>query len=288
MDKLVSEILLGYEKNLSDETKHPDYLPNKDEVEEVITLLRKLLFPGYFQWKGEDGGKNGVQRTVVQTKDKLQRQICRALNSSAGNNMCCADMYDRAGEICRDLLGKLPTLLEVLMTDVQAAYDGDPAAHSKHEIIFAYPGIYAISVYRLAHELHLSSVPLIPRMMTEHAHSMTGIDIHPGAEIGHHFFIDHGTGVVIGETTKIGAHVKLYQGVTLGGLSTRGGQSLRGEKRHPTIEEEVTIYSGATILGGETVIGKGCVIGGNVFITQSVSPYTRVYIKSHGLEYKPM
>lgn len=288
MDKLISEILSSYEKNLSDETKHPDYLPDKDEIEEVITLLRKLLFPGYFYGKGTVCDKSGVRGIIAQVKDKLQRQICRALNSEAENIACCSGAYGRAGEVCRDFLSKLPELLEVLMTDIQAAYDGDPAARSKHEIIFAYPGIYAISVYRLAHELHLLSVPLIPRMMTEHAHSMTGIDIHPGAEIGRYFFIDHGTGVVIGETTKIGAHVKLYQGVTLGGLSTRGGQSLRGKKRHPTIEDEVTIYAGATILGGGTVIGKGSVVGGNVFITQSVPPCTRVNIKSHELEYKSM
>ncbi|MCL2856823.1 MAG: serine acetyltransferase [Oscillospiraceae bacterium] len=288
MDKLISEILASYEKNLSDETKHPDYLPDKGEVEAVITLLRKLLFPGYFYCKEADSDKDGVHGWITHAKDKLQCQICRALNSDAGSSTCSPDVYDKAGAICRDFLRKLPELLEVLMTDVQAAYDGDPAASSKHEIIFAYPGIYAISVYRLAHQLHLLSVPLIPRMMTEHAHNMTGIDIHPGAEIGRHFFIDHGTGVVIGETTVIGAHVKLYQGVTLGGLSTRGGQSLRGKKRHPTIEDEVTIYSGATILGGETVIGKGSVVGGNVFITQSVPPHTRVNIKSHELEYRTM
>ena len=171
---------------------------------------------------------------------------------------------------------------------MQAAYDGDPAARSEHEIIFAYPGIFAISVYRLAHELYLLSVPFLPRMITEYAHSLTGIDIHPGADISHHFFIDHGTGVVIGETTKIGAYVKLYQGVTLGALSTRGGQDLRGKKRHPTLEDEVTVYSGATILGGESVIGKGSVIGGNVFITKSIPPDTIVNLHNPELVYNPL
>jgi serine O-acetyltransferase len=182
-------------------------------------------------------------------------------------------------------LHKVPAVIELLFTDVQAAYDGDPAAGSVHEIIFAYPGVFAISVYRIAHELHLLSVPLIPRMMTEYAHCLTGIDIHPGADIGHHFFIDHGTGIVIGETTKIGSYAKLYQGVTLGAISTRGGQSLKGKMRHPTLGDEVTVSSGATILGGETVIGSGCVIGGNVFLTKSVSPNTRVILKNNEAEY---
>ena len=161
-----------------------------------------------------------------------------------------------------------------------AAFEGDPAATGYDEIVLAYPGLYAITVYRLAHELYRLGVPLIPRMMTEIAHGTTGIDIHPGATIGSHFFIDHGTGIVIGQTTVIGDYVKLYQGVTLGGLSTRGGQSLAGVKRHPTIEDRVTIYAGATILGGDTVIGSGCVIGANAFITSSIPANTTVTMKS--------
>jgi serine O-acetyltransferase len=160
---------------------------------------------------------------------------------------------------------------------VQAAYDGDPAAYNKDEIIYSYPGLYAILVNRLAHELFLLGVPLIPRVMTEHAHSKTGIDIHPGATIGKYFFIDHGTGIVIGETTEIGDNVKIYQGVTLGALSTRGGQSLRNKKRHPTIEDNVTIYSNASVLGGDTVIGHDSIIGGSTFITESVPPESRIY-----------
>ena len=173
-----------------------------------------------------------------------------------------------------------------MQTDLQAAYDGDPAATGMAEIIFSYPGMFAITVYRLAHELHILNVPMLPRIMTEYAHNLTGIDIHPGATVGNYFFIDHGTGIVIGETTVIGENVKIYQGVTLGALSTRGGQSLRGKRRHPTIEDDVTIYAGASILGGDTVIGKGAVIGSNVFITESVAPATSVINKKQELQYK--
>lgn len=193
-------------------------------------------------------------------------------------------LQTKAAEKCDRFLDKLVEVQDILVTDVDAAYEGDPAAYSKDEIIYSYPGIYAIMVYRLAHELQLLEVPLIPRIMTEHAHSKTGIDIHPGAQIGKYFFIDHGTGIVIGETTVIGEHVKVYQGVTLGGLSTSGGQLLKGKKRHPTIEDNVTIYSGASILGGNTVIGEGALIGGNAFVTKSVPPHTRV-ISSVGSQF---
>ena len=287
IDALSSEIISTYRKYSNKEITRPDYLPEKDEISEVINLLRRLLFPGYFDENGINGAESQcvVSDLVAETKIKLQRQICRALNLEAGENWSCAGLIEKAGDLCRSFLEKIPDIIEILLSDVQATYDGDPAARSSHEIIFAYPGIFAISVYRLAHELHLLAVPLIPRMMTEYAHSLTGIDIHPGADIGRHFFIDHGTGIVIGETAKIGAFVKLYQGVTLGALSTRGGQNLRGEKRHPTLEDEVTVYSGATILGGNTVIGKGSVIGGNVFITQSIPPDTKVFLKNHELGY---
>jgi serine O-acetyltransferase len=174
----------------------------------------------------------------------------------------------------------------MMSEDVQAAFDGDPAAHTTDETIFCYPGIYAISVQRLAHELYKMDVPLLPRIMTEHAHSLTGIDINPGAKLGRSFFIDHGTGVVIGETTEIGDFVKVYQGVTLGAIAPDYGQALRGQKRHPTIQDHVTIYAGATILGGDTVIGQGSVIGGNVFITQSVPPHNRVSAEPPKLKYR--
>ena len=195
------------------------------------------------------------------------------------------EITDNAERITFEFLNKLPKIRELIETDVQAAYDGDPAAYNKDEIIYSYPGLYAILVNRLAHELFLLGVPLIPRVMTEHAHSKTGIDIHPGATIGKYFFIDHGTGIVIGETTEIGDNVKIYQGVTLGALSTRGGQSLRNKKRHPSIEDNVTIYSGASILGGETVVGKDAVIGGNAFITRSIPAGAKVSIKNQELRY---
>ena len=276
-NELLKSIMLGYEVQNS-EIKRPGYLPDKDEISKIIELLRQLLFPGYFDTNEAASGQAEcyVLSLIDRIEISLKHQICRALNSQEEEQAGCAGMLGRAEEICHRFLQKIPDVLSTLNTDVEATYNGDPAASNKHEIIFAYPGIFAISVYRSAHELYLLSVPLIPRMMTEYAHSLTGIDIHPGAEIGHHFCIDHGTGIVIGETTVIGAHVKLYQGVTLGALSTRGGQSLRGKRRHPTLEDEVTVYSGASILGGETIIGKGCVIGGNAFITQAVPSGTTV------------
>lgn len=191
-----------------------------------------------------------------------------------------------AQEIVKKFIMQIPKLRGMLAKDVQAAYDGDPAAYNTDEVIFSYPGVFAISVNRIAHELHLLGVPMIPRIMTEYAHNLTGIDIHPGATIGEYFFIDHGTGVVVGETTEIGNNVKIYQGVTLGALSTRGGQSLRNSKRHPTLKDNVTVYSGASILGGETVIGEGAVIGSNAFITSSVPDNTRVSIKNPELQFK--
>ena len=193
---------------------------------------------------------------------------------------------EKAQSICLEFFRAIPQVRCVIQTDVQASYDGDPAASGTDEIIFSYPGLFAITVYRLAHVLYDLGVPMLPRIMTEHAHSITGIDINPGATVGKYFFIDHGPGIVIGETTTIGDHVKLYQGVTLGALTTRGGQSLRGKRRHPTIEDNVTIYAGASILGGETVIGRDSVIGSNAFITRSIAPGTTVSIKSQELQFK--
>ena len=181
---------------------------------------------------------------------------------------------------------QIPKVRAMVQTDLEAAYEGDPAATGMAEIIFAYPGLFAITVYRLAHVLYTLQVPMLPRIMSEHAHSITGIDIHPGATIGKNFFIDHGTGIVIGETTVIGDNVKIYQGVTLGALSTRGGQSLRGKRRHPTIENNVTIYAGASVLGGDTVIGHSSVIGSNAFLTHSIPPCTTVSIKNQELQMK--
>lgn len=286
MDDLVSTIVQSYE-NTGRAAVQPDLLPEKDVIIEIIGILRKILFPGYFDRVSFDSGdaKYYVGSLLTSAQQKLQGQICRALNYGAGVS---GDVGERARELSFTFLKRVPKIREILLTDVQATLEGDPAARDEHEIIFAYPGIFAISVYRLAHELHLLSVPLIPRIMTEYAHSITGIDINPGAEIGHHFFIDHGTGIVVGETTQIGNYVKIYQGVTLGALSTRGGQSLRGVKRHPTLEDEVTVYSATSILGGESVIGKGAVIGSNAFVTQSVPPKTRVSIKSPELRFKEL
>ena len=286
---VTAKIMSSYNGNghLYTETKYFDYLPDKNEVTEIITLLRRILFPGFFDERNMGSANAGcrVRELLIEVEYKLTRQICRALNLDTIEGGNCADMLSKADGICHAFLDKIPGLIETILTDVKATYDGDPAARSEHEIIFAYPGIFAISVYRLAHELYLLSTPFIPRMMTEYAHSLTGIDIHPGADISHHFFIDHGTGIVVGETTQIGAYAKLYQGVTLGALSTRGGQDLRNKKRHPTLEDEVTVYSGASILGGDTVIGRGSVIGGNVFITKSVPPNTRVSQKYQDLEF---
>ena len=212
----------------------------------------------------------------------LNKQIAIVL----GLQMEEAEAEERAQLLSLEFFRQLPAVRAMCQTDVEAFYDGDPAAYSTDEIIFCYPGLFAITVYRMAHVLYTLGVPMLPRMMTEHAHGVTGIDINPGATIGKYFFIDHGTGIVVGETTVIGDHVKIYQGVTLGALTTRGGQSLRGKKRHPTIEDNVTIYAGASILGGETVIGKDCVIGSNVFITHSIPANTTVSVKSQELQFK--
>ncbi|MDR2633522.1 MAG: serine acetyltransferase [Treponema sp.] len=264
-------------------------LLNRSRVIDMMEKLRSLIFPGYF-------GKKNISPASVEyyTGDLLEEvgyilrdQIARALqHSSTYTGQGREILADKADELCFQFLSRLPEVREKLAADVSAAYDGDPAAYSLDEIISSYPGIYAITVYRLAHVLYELEVPLIPRILTEHAHNVTGIDIHPGALIGHHFFIDHGTGVVIGETTVIGNYVKIYQGVTLGGLSTRGGQTLKGAKRHPTIENHVTIYSGASILGGTTVIGEGVVIGSNAFVTKAIPEKTKVSVKNPELQYK--
>ena len=287
--EIVASIIKGYERQSAEKGLFPHFLPNRDTIIEIIELLRKILFPGYFEKDGLDETyiTYSIANLVIEVSENLHLQICRALNYEDAVGDECVDRLGAAHDLTMRFIKKLPAIREVLLTDVKATFDGDPAARDTHEIIFAYPGIFAITVYRLAHELHVIDVPLIPRMMTEYAHSLTGIDIHPGAEIGRYFFIDHGTGIVFGETAKIGDNVKIYQGVTLGALSTRGGQSLRGVKRHPTIEDEVTVYASTTILGGDTVIGKGSVIGANAFITQSVPRYTTVSMRAPELELKP-
>jgi serine O-acetyltransferase len=250
---------------------------NKDTIIDMINTFQTLMFPGFFGKKRFkcDAAEYYIGELLEDISYNLQKQITRAWRNSGADE---ETSRRKATAATNEFLLRLPAVRALLATDVDASFDGDPAASSKEEIILSYPSVYTIMVNRLAHELYALKVPLIPRMMTEHAHSLTGIDMHPGATLGHHFFIDHGTGIVVGETTIIGNNVKIYQGVTLGALSTRGGQALRHVKRHPTIEDDVTIYSGASIFGGETVIGAGSVIGSNAFITRSVPPRARVSI----------
>ena len=256
-------------------------LPSRDAAVGVLDALQELMFPGYTGAQGLTGAglRLHVESRVAWLYETLAEQIARAVNHGHRLEDACPVTERQATERAEEFLTRLPAVREVLATDVKAAYEGDPAAVCYDEIIFSYPGLYAIMTYRLAHELHALDVPLIPRIMTEHAHSRTGIDIHPGTRVGPAFFIDHGTGVVVGGTAVIGANVKLYQGVTLGAFSfdkDADGQLVRHTKRHPTIEDDVVVYAGATILGGETTIGRGSVIGGNVWLTHSVPPGTRV------------
>jgi serine O-acetyltransferase len=251
-----------------------------------------LVFPGFFGHQEVDWASlpYRVGQEVTELFDRLGLQVARSIRHECRRKeSMCSHCIDTGQQQALDFLQRLPEVRRLTAGGVVAAHRGDPAAKSHDEIVFCYPGVYAVTVYRLAHVLHKQGVPLLPRMMTEHAHGETGIDIHPGAQIGREFFIDHGTGVVIGETCVIGDRVTLYQGVTLGALSfprDESGGLVRGTKRHPTIEEDAVIYSGATILGGDTVIGKGCVIGGNVWLTESVPPGTKVTLETPRLVYK--
>lgn len=246
-------------------------LPDRGAIIALLRELRRLFFPAYF---GDPQlmalpAENYAALLLERIETALTAQIALALPESETAH---------APHIAQAVVAELPHIQQVLLTDIEATFDGDPAAANREEIVFAYPGLFAIFVYRIAHELYLRQVPMIPRIMTEYAHSRTGIDIHPGAQIGPWFFIDHGTGIVIGETTVIGSHVKLYQGVTLGALSPRAGHASLPGKRHPTVGDYVTIYSGASILGGKTAIGAHSVVGGNAFLTGSVADNTRVVI----------
>jgi serine O-acetyltransferase len=256
-------------------------LPSRAEAVRMLDALQELLFPGYTGAQGLTGAslRLHVEARMAWLYEALTEQVGRAITHGERLDDACPVTERQATECAEEFIGRLPHVREVLATDVRAAYDGDPAARCYDEIIFSYPGLYAIMTYRLAHELHSLDVPLIPRIMTEHAHSRTGIDIHPGTRVGPGFFIDHGTGVVVGGTAVIGSNVKLYQGVTLGAFSfdrDSEGRLVRHTKRHPTIEDDVVVYAGATILGGDTCIGRGSVIGGNVWLTHSVPPGTRV------------
>jgi serine O-acetyltransferase len=261
-------------------------IPSKDETIKILGILQDLLFPGYFgrQELSHSSLQYHLGHEIVIVYEMLAAQISRSIRHECRRSEGpCVHCIEKGMEEALAFIEHLPAMRRRLARDVRAHYDGDPASKSLDEIVFCYPGLFAIFVYRVAHELFSRGIPLMPRIMAEHAHSVTGIDIHPGAEIGSDFFIDHGTGVVVGETTSIGDRVRIYQGVTLGALSVPResdvGPVLRGKKRHPTIEDDVTIYAQATILGGETVIGARSVIGGNVWLTSSIPPDTTVLIE---------
>jgi len=253
-------------------------LPSKTGIAGITVDLLRLLFPGFFDERTIHSSELKVEMVslVDSVLERLEDEIYKSLEYATPDGLSKKDLRPVAHETTLGLLGSLPSVRELLKTDVDAAYNGDPAALSQEEIIVAYPFIEAIAVQRVAHELYQKQIALIPRIMTEWAHARTGMELHPGARIGSHFFVDHCTGTVIGETCVIGRHVKVYHGVTLGAKSTSDVENLRGKKRHPTIEDHVTIYPGATILGGETTIGEGSTIGGNVFLTTSVPPHSLV------------
>lgn len=285
-DELKNEIKNIVDLILDDYTKGRDVdqmdvfnQPDRDAVKDIVVKLLRIIYPGYSRDKiyKSYNDSNRISIVIEDVIYNMQKQIAIAFHHSP-EYANASDETLECGARCitHEFFKQLPKIREYVDTDLQACYDGDPAAYSKGEVILSYPGLLATTINRIAHELYLLKVPLIPRMMTEYAHSRTGIDIHPGATIGKYLMIDHGTGIVIGETSIIGDHVKIYQGVTIGGLSTRGGQTLKGVKRHPTIQNNVTIYAGASILGGETVIGEGSVIGANAFITESVAAGSRI------------
>ena len=267
-------------------------LPSYREIVDILADLREILYPGYGRRQNLHLGNVAyhVGDLIDSLNNRLTQQIARAFRYDCGPRDGETDCEAKAHAIVLRFLETLPELRHMLAEDVQAAFDGDPAAKSPDEIVFCYPGVSAVTIYRMAHELYSLDVPLIPRMMTEYAHGKTGIDIHPGATIGRRFFIDHGTGVVIGETTRIGDGVKLYQGVTLGALSfprdEKTGEIVRDAKRHPTIEDSVVIYANATILGGETVIGHHSVVGSSAWVMRSIAPYTVVTIENPRLRFR--
>ena len=289
IDQIVKNIFADYEGGKKIDEADIFNKPNRAEIHELVKSLFQIIYPGYFR----DGlykiynPKTGFAVIIEDIFYHLNKQVTLALDFCRLRGiMTEEDRKVESYRICKAFFDRIPKIRADLETDLKAAFEGDPAAGCHEEIILAYPGLTAITVYRIAHELYKERVPVLPRLMTEYAHSLTGIDIHPGATIGQYFFIDHGTGIVIGETAVIGNNVKIYQGVTIGALSTRGGQKLSGKKRHPTICDGVTIYAGASILGGETVIGENTVIGGNTFITTSIDPNTRVSMKNLEMEYR--
>jgi len=272
---------------------HIDYepMPSRTKVINIIRSVMEILYPGYFSRKKIDplNFQYNLGQLASSLFDSLTKQIITSVRHECSKyNVPCTNCVSIGHEAALSVFDQIPEIKKILATDIKATYDGDPAAKSYDEIIFSYPGIYAISVYRIAHILYQHEVPYLPRIMSEYAHTLTGIDIHPGATIGSSFAIDHGTGVVIGETSQIGNNVRIYQGVTLGALSLpkNAGEDFKGKKRHPTIEDNAIIYSGATILGGETIIGKNSVVGGNVWLTESIPPDTKVLIDKPKLIYR--
>jgi serine O-acetyltransferase len=283
LESLTDEILDSYAADERISRIGQTFLPSRTRIVEILELIRQLIFPGFFGHKRltKENVRFHVGNLLIRVAEELSDQVRHCLCSVR----CCSQCKDP--EACRleaerttqEFLRRIPKIRRMLALDAQAAFDGDPAAKSIDEVIYCYPGFYAVTVYRIAHELLDLGVELMPRIMTEHAHSVTGTDIHPGAKIGRSFFVDHATGVIVGETTQIGDNVKIYQGVTLGALSfpkDERGRAIKGLKRHPTIEDDVTIYANATILGGETVVGRGATVNGNVFATKSISAESTV------------
>ncbi len=283
IEALAELILSDYDKGR--EIDRMDFFgqPDQDAVNEIIRKLLMILYPGYYRdvFYRERTARNRMAVLIEEVMYSLRKQFEIVLTNDPAYREADKDARKAAAqEKALEFFSRIPKIREYLDTDIDATFDGDPAACDKIEIVLAYPGLYATTIHRMAHELYLMGIPYIPRMMSEHAHSVTGVDIHPGATIGKYFFIDHATGIVIGETSEIGEHVKVYQGVTVGALSTKDGQALHGVKRHPTIEDNVTLYSGASVLGGRTVIGHDSVIGGSAFVTESIAPYTHVLVKT--------
>jgi serine O-acetyltransferase len=288
--KVVKELMSSWSSKDCFEHISPVSIPSQEKVIAIVEQAKRILFPGYFTRSKLHAAnlEYYIGKQTTDLYDQLAEQIVMAIRHDCRRNeLPCTNCETRSHRLALAFVQTLPRVAGVLATDVRAALEGDPATKSPDEVIFCYPGLLATIIFRLAHELYLLKVPIIPRIMTEYAHNQTGIDIHPGATIGQSFFIDHGTGVVIGETTVIGNNVRIYQGVTLGALSLPrdAGEKMRNKKRHPTIEDNVIVYSNTTILGGETVIGKGSVIGGNIWLTESVAPGTKVLLKRPELIY---
>lgn len=280
MKDMAREVILGTSKKLAAnygaqdilDTSLKANLPDREVVYSIIDDLSKITFPGYFGAEKFLSGESYAEGILVSLYEKLKSQIKMTLYGRGSKE----EINKQAEELTLKFMEQIPKVQDLLMKDVDAQLAGDPAAGSKDEVILAYPGLYTIFIYRYAHVLYELKVPLLPRIMSEYAHGKTGIDINPGATIGEYFFIDHGTGIVIGETAIIGNYVKIYQGVTIGALSTRKGQALAGIKRHPTIEDHVIIYANATILGGDTVVGRNATVAGNTFVTESIPADAKV------------